>query len=178
MAKNIAPFNVSLSDNFSESVSKQDIALIANPEGLVGKDLKGHKAHNASIYAGTENLIAFIGDGRVVMENLTKELLVPARGKKNSFNIVAFTMNHIKEMCEKFPSTEFSYSLIGKMQMLHKIVEIKKPVEISFKPKARTFRKSLGISGEVLVNGKIDNMEYAFIPELQEMGMKIKISKK
>ena len=180
MSKKIAPFtaSVSLSDNFSENNIKQDIALIANPEGLVGKDLKGHKAHNAAIYAGTESLGAFIGDGRVVTENLAKEMIVPARGKKNSFNVIAFTMGHIKEMCEKFPSEEFSYSLVGRVQMLHKIVEIKKPVEISYKPKARTFKKSCGISGEVLVNGTIDSMAYAFVPELQEMGMKIKISKK
>jgi len=176
--KNAAPF-ASMSDEIGTAIVKEDLKAISDLRGFEGKNKNGHFRHNASIYAGTENMTAFVGDGRIIEENKAKKAIVPpATNKKNSFNVIAFCMDHVKELAKKFPEEEFAWSLLpGIVQMTTKKVQIKKEVSLSFRPKARTF-KDQGVKGDVAAVEKIDGQFYSFAPEYQEMGLKIHLKRK
>lgn len=176
--KNIAPF-APLSDTLSEQIVKADIAKIADLKGFEGKNKTAHLRHNGKIYEGTENISAFVGDGRIVEENIGKKNIIPpASNKKNSFNVIAFGMDGIRELARKFPESEYAWSLNpGDFQMTAKRVRLKNAVPVSFRAKARTFKEQ-GIKGDVAAVEKIDGQHYSFCPEYQEMGLKIHLKKK
>lgn len=177
MSKKIAPFQP-MSDYMSISVIKEDIKKISDLKGFIGHNKNNHVRHNGSIYAGTENLVAHVGDGKIIEENLTKELLIPNRGqKKKKFTVVAFNMGNLKEMTEKFPQEEYKWELLGDVQMTVKRITIKQPAPVVYRPKARPFKES-GVMGDLSTVDKIDGQHYSFCPEMQVDGLKIIVTKR
>jgi hypothetical protein len=161
-------------DGFSNSIIENEIKAIASPEKtFIGKNVKNNDRHSAKIYFGTDEIAAVVSDGFV--HDANKKLSV--RPTQNGANAVVYKMEQMKELVEKFPETQFAYTVSGIVQMTTMKVTLKNPCEITYRPKARVF-KDIGVKGDISSTYKIENMKYSFCPEYQSEGLKIKITKK
>ncbi len=176
MKTKIAPF-APMSDTLTMESILDDIKRIADPRGFIGNNKPKHDKHCANIYVGTEDIVAKVGDGVLCEENLGKKGIFP-KTQKPVFVATLFNMDNVKTLEEKYSPTEYKYELSGTLQMITCVVDLKKPVEVSYRPKARPFKKDFGIMGDLDVIGKIDGQKYSFCPELQKGGMRIKVSKR
>ena len=161
-------------DGFTNSFIAEEIKKIANPsKTFIGKNQKNNERHSAKIYAGTDEISAVVSDGYV--HNTEKKLSV--RPTQNGANCVVYKMEQMKELVQKYPESEYSYTVHGDIQMTSMKINLKNPCEITYRPKARVFKEE-GVKGDISSIDRIENLKYSFCPEFQANGLKIKITKK